>query len=44
MTSNNAAIATMQNGSVKASSPGKTDIRVSYGSLMVNVPVYVPAP
>jgi hypothetical protein len=39
MTSNNTAIATVQNGAVEASSPGNTDIQVSYGSLTVSIPV-----
>ena len=42
VSSNNTAIATVQDRSIKASSPGNTDIQVSYGSLKVSVPVYVP--
>jgi hypothetical protein len=42
ITSNDTAIASVQNDSIKASGPGNTHILVSYGRLKVDVPVYVP--
>jgi hypothetical protein len=42
MTSSNTAIAAVTSNSIKAVSPGKATIQVSYGSLTASVPIYVP--
>jgi hypothetical protein len=42
MTSSNTVIANITNGSIEAVSPGSATIQVTYGSLTVSVPTYVP--